>query len=347
MNRLTYFPLFICVFLASLLVISCQEEPPSDELDLEAAGQPLEITPPEDFRIVGYYRMADLNRDDPADFPFEYLTHVNLAFVNPETDGTYTQDLSNIGPFLEEAHRHDVKVLISIAGGGTHDYYRELLLDENRAGFIDNMMDVVLETGVDGVDVDLEGSAIDENYEAFVVELGERLHQHDLLMTSALAIYYSDQYTQEALDAYDFINVMIYDRTGPWRPDEPGHHSPYQAAVDDIAYFRERWNIPRDRLVSGAPFYGYAFTAGEPNPDQPVRTMTYGEIVDAFPGSQWADQWPIGDGYVIFYNGIPTMINKTIHAKQHAGGIMIWQLGGDHDGEYSLLRKIHEVANSF
>ena len=26
--------------------------------------------------------------------------------------------------------------------------------------------------------------------------------------------------TQEALEAYDFINVMVYDKTGVWRPND-------------------------------------------------------------------------------------------------------------------------------
>ncbi len=43
--------------------------------------------------------------------------------------------------------------------------------------------------------------------------------------------------TQEALEAYDFVNVMVYDKTGIWRPDVIGPHSPFSFAEDAIKYY--------------------------------------------------------------------------------------------------------------
>ena len=56
-------------------------------------------------------------------------------------------------------------MLFSIAGGGTHPYYHDLLKEDK--GFLYRKPDgAVLKYNVDRIDVDIEGSDIDENYEA-------------------------------------------------------------------------------------------------------------------------------------------------------------------------------------
>ena len=72
--------------------------------------------------------------------------------------------------------------------------------------------------------------------------------------------------------------------------------------------------------------------------------MDYGEIVSKFPGAESADQLDMGEGRVMYYNGIPTIKMKTVLAKAEASGIMIWQLSGDAPGSKSLLETIHETV---
>jgi hypothetical protein len=48
----------------------------------------------------------------------------------------------------------------------------------------------------------------------------------------------------------------------------------------------------------------------------------------------------------MYYNGIPTMRQKTHLAMERAGGVMIWQLGGDARGSKSLLKVINDTAYS-
>ena len=288
------------------------------------------------FRIVGYYSIRSA-MDDYGNFPFKKLTHVNLYFLNPDSLGYFTRDLSGLKGFIDKAHRKNVKVLFSIAGGGTHPYYHDLLKEDKRVFFIGNLMEQVLKYNVDGIDVDIEGSDIDENYEAFVTELAIALKQQNKLITSAVAVYYKDQLTDHALAAYDFLNIMVYDWTGPWRPAQPGHHSTYDDAVEDLEYFGNIRNIPKEKLVLGVPFYGYGFAS---DASVPVKTMNYRQIIASYPGSATADQWEIENGMTMYYNGLPTIISKTRLAKERASGIMIWQLGGDAKGSNSLLKAI-------
>lgn len=292
-----------------------------------------------DFKVVGYYSLRSA-LENPRDVPFRHLTHVNLWFFNPDSLGNFTQDLSGLEPFIKKAHRKDVKVLFSIGGGSKQKQYHKLLKDEYRPALVTNLVDQALRYNVDGIDVDLEGSDIDDNYENFVIELGKALRKHNKLLTAAIAIYYKDQFTDKALAQYDFVNVMSYDRTGPWRPEKPGPHAAYEHAVEDLDYFGTVRKIPKEKMTLGVPFYGYGYG---PELTSPAISMSFGEIVSSFPGAQDVDQWTRDDGKIIYYNGIPTIRKKTELAKQKASGIMIWQVRGDAKGSKSLLKTIHKT----
>ena len=134
---------------------------------------------------------------------------------------------------------------------------------------------------------------------------------------------------------------MSYDHTGPWRPEKPGPHSPYAEAEAALTYFGVERRIPKDKLVLGVPFYGYGFG---PDLTSTAVTMSFGQIVSTFAGSELTDQWDMPGGKTMYYNGIPTIKRKTLLAREKASGIMIWQILGDAPGDKSLLAAINEVA---
>jgi len=291
------------------------------------------------FKVVGYYALQSA-LEGGKDAPLKRLTHVNLWFLNPDSLGTFSQDLTALDRFVTKAHRKNVKVLFSIGGGSKQPQYLRLLKDEFRAGFIENLVGVALRTNVDGIDVDLEGSDISKEYEDFVTELAQALRAHDKIITAAIAIYYKDQLSDKALAQYDFVNVMSYDRTGPWRPEKPGPHAAYEHAVEDLEYFATERKIPREKMTLGVPFYGYGYG---PELTSPAISMNYAEIVSTFRGAEHVDEWKRDDGKILYYNGIPTIRRKTELARSKAGGIMIWQVRGDAKGSKSLLKAIHDV----
>lgn len=308
---------------------------------LTSISCPLNARHPEsDFKVIGYYSLSSA-MDGNQKIPFKQLTHINLSFLNPDTLGNFSRDYSPLRKFVNKAHKKNVKVLISIGGGGEHPYYHNLLREENRALFIQNLVSQVMMYNLDGIDVDIEGNDIDKNYEAFVSELRQTLKQHQKIITAAVAVYYKDQMSDKALDQFDFVNIMVYDRTGPWRPEKPGQHSSFADAVEDLDYFGTVRNIPKEKMVLGVPFYGYGFG---PDIISPVKTMDYNQIVSTFRGAESADQWIMNDGMIMYYNGIPTITKKTELAKEKASGIMIWQVRGDARGSKSLLKAINKAA---
>jgi len=289
------------------------------------------------FKIVGYYSLRSAMTDAVSEAPFDMVTHINLWFLNPDTIGNFNEDFSALKPFIDAAHAKNVKVLASIGGGSPHPYYHALLKDDKRRLFISNLISVVEKNNLDGIDVDLEGGDIDENYENFVVELAKELRSRNKLVTAAIAVYYKDKLSDKALAQYDFVNVMSYDRTGSWRPEKPGPHSTYAHAVEDLDYFGKERAIPKEKMVLGVPFYGYGFG---PELTSPAISMNYGQIVTQFPGAEAFDEFKMPDGKILYYNGVATIKQKTALAKEKASGIMIWQLKGDANGEHSLLKAI-------
>jgi GH18 family chitinase len=295
------------------------------------------------FKIVGYYFLNAALRDtaqaDSAYLFLNKITHLNIAFINPDSSGYFRDDLA-IDSLIKKAHGKNVKVLASIAGGGSHAYYFALLQDNKRKIFIENLVAMVNRYQLDGIDVDLEGDDIDDNYEKFVVELAASLHASNKIVTAAIATTYKNKLPDRALKQFDFVNVMSYDRTGPWRPQDPGDPSPFVMAVEDLDYWHNVRGIPKNKLVLGLPFYGYGFG----KIDSPVVSMNYKQIVARYP-DELSDTMHFSDSVVMYYNSIATIKRKTRLALQKGGGVMIWQLLGDADGNRSLLSVIDNVVH--
>lgn len=214
-----------------------------------------------------------------------------------------------------------MKVLVSIGGGVAPAYYATLLADKNsRAKLVSSLASSTDQYKLDGINVDLEGQLVDANYETFVVEVNALLKPKGKLLTTAVATAYAPQYTDKALAQFDFINIMSYDKTGPWRPEKAGPHSPYSMAVDDLVYWGGTRSIAKEKLSLGLPFYGYGFGNGVP------EDVAFSEIIKKYPGSETKDELTDPAGGTIYYNGVPTIRNKTIPALQQAGGIIVWQL---------------------
>src|SRR5215212_11864692 len=69
------------------------------------------------FKIVGYYPIDEAMKVDTSQVPFDKLTHIILAFVNPDSSGNLNQNFGALIPFTKAAHNHKVKILYSIGGG--------------------------------------------------------------------------------------------------------------------------------------------------------------------------------------------------------------------------------------
>src|SRR6185503_755799 len=173
-----------------------------------------------------------------ASFDLSRLNYLNI-FFNSEDANHKLRHLPHLDSTISAAHQQRVIVLGSIANGTS----LSLLTDTNRADFIDSLVKSVEELHLDGIDVDLEGNSINSDYEGFVADLSAALKSKGKLLTAAIATWESGWLTDKALSYFDFLNIMSYDATGPWRPNEPGQHSPYSMAVADLDYWTNKRDI--------------------------------------------------------------------------------------------------------
>ena len=290
------------------------------------------------FRVVGYMpRGADLSGQ--AGLPdLGKITHLNIAFMNPDSTGIFPVDES-VNTLTGLAHAKGVSVLLSIGGGNPPAWLKTLLGGSHQASLVQALTALTEQYNCDGIDVDLEGDFIDSNYESFVTNLAIALRAKKKLMTAAIATAYANSYTDAALAQFDFVNVMSYDKTGPWAPSKPGQHAPLSMAVDDLAYWGGTRGLPKAKMTLGLPFYGYGFGANAP------ESMSYQDIVNKYPASWNVDQLTVPGGGIVYYNGAATIQDKTALAVKNAGGVMIWQLLQDASGETSLLKAINLILN--
>lgn len=298
-------------------------------------GERMKMKEGKDFPVVAYVMCKTPETIDKIDF--SSITHIHFAFVNPDSTGRFAYNPC-LDSLVKVAHANGVKVMASIGGGSAPEYYSHLLQDKNRRKLVTGLVTLASDYNLDGIDVDLEGGRIDENYNALVSELATELKPLNKQLSAAIATVYKDRLTDSALREFDYITIMSYDKTGPWRPEVAGHHSPYTMAVEDLEYWTKTRKLNPKKVYLGVPFYGYSFGKNG------ASSMTYSDIVAKFPGAEKKDQLKMPDGSTLYYNGIPTIVKKVKLARNNAGGIMFWQLMGDTTGEKSLLRAINNTA---
>lgn len=314
-NKLRCFPDFIAILL--LLICSCSH--------LQS----------QEFKKVGYlptYRFSLID-----DIEFDKLTHLNIAFANPDANGLLSTNGVDITPIVERAHEADLEVFIALAGGAAQlSDWEEWIKPNNRSAFIQDIIDYTLSHNLQGIDVDLEWGNVNDDYSGFVLELRDSIDQYDLGYSVAFpGTYRYPEVSDEALFSFDWVNLMVYDLTGPWQPSNPGPHSPYSFAFSSIDYW-EALGLDKSDMTLGVPFYGYDFT-NQSN----VSSVRFSDMVALDPAYAQLDQ--VGQ---IYYNGLMTIEQKTQLAFDELSGIMIWELGQDSFDEFSLLNRINETIDA-
>lgn len=305
------------------------------ELDIVTADsvKNAENDTPSERRVVGY--LPDWSYSFYKELDFSTLTHINIAFCNPDTNG----ELSNYIPdqemkaIVEKAHENDVKVLAALGGGGGCDNYPALLKDEAAmVTFNENIMEYCEKYDLDGIDLDIElgsNSELWEYYDEWCVSLRKLCDERDYLMTTATAQWVAVRVSDETFSYFDFLNVMAYDNEA-----SPESHSTYAFAQECLDFFHIDRGIAKDKLVLGVPFYGRGYHA-----DGSLDWNSYVSFSDIVASDTANYHKDVFEG--VAYNGADTMRKKCGLARDY-GGIMIWEITQDCTGEYSLLSLIKD-----
>ena len=294
---------------------------------------------PDDFKIIGYLPGRSV---DTATIAFHRLTHINFAFAIPAKNGGGLDALRNadkLAALVKKAHRHNVKVFISIGGwsigdgGGDDSRFHRLAADPvERNYFVIKTMELVRRFNLDGVDVDWEYPDVEnrsaEDNVLLMRQLGDSLHAINKELTAAV-VHYGNQgegTKDEIFEIVDWLNLMAYDDD----KGQPVPHSPYSLAEKSINYWVKERGLPPQKAVLGLPFYG------KPRKE---NLSHYKDLLAA-----GAD--PMKDEFdSVYYNGVATIKRKTeLALKEGLAGVMIWEISQDTQDDRSLLKAINEVV---
>ena len=293
------------------------------------------------FKIVGYYSGALFN--EPVEkLQTDKLTHIIYAFLIPKEDGNLValEKPDQLRELVEQAHNDGAKVYIALGGWSYQGtplvtaFESVAASDEKRALLINNVCLLLKEYGLDGVELDWEHPNQNSigNYEKLVVELKSALDRDGKELTAALNGAWSTTagpevsklMTDACLGSFSFINVMAYDMNN-------AEHSPLWFAETSINYWLNR-GVPAEKIVLGMPLYArpswkqYRHLAAE-NPEYAYIDYVAGEPLESY------------------YNGLNTLREKTYIAMKKAGGVMLFDVNEDTDGETSVVSMIRALQD--
>lgn len=225
--------------------------------------------------VLGYYP-AWRSGLAPAGIDYRAFTHLAVAFASPTPDGGIARSpLLASRAVTSRAHRHGVKVLLSLGGGGSASaHFAGIMRDRAKADrFIGETMRLVKEARYDGIDCDWEfpDNAEDADNLVRLVRRYRTACPKAVLTMAVNAIGGMNRWFnhRELLPLFDFLNLMTYDFHGPWS-GHAGHNSPLGEVRSDpcgglnncaasIGYWRFVKEFPAEKLLLGIPSYGRSF----------------------------------------------------------------------------------------
>ena len=322
----------------------------------------------------------------------DYITHINYAFghvneefngvminrpprpgANNDNDGRATSEDRLRSIVALKQQKPSLKIMLSIGGWGS-GRFSEMAADEaNRLAFAADCQRVVLEFGLDGIDMDWEYptssaariSASPEDTKNFTLlmrDIRQAIGKDKLLtFASASNAGYVDF---AAIEPYvDFVNIMTYDiitngsghHAGLYRSEltgTPGSNVSCEESVE--AHVKA--GFPIHRLVLGMPFYGHGRdqvpgyidfkniinrrgVLGIITRDGETILEDHREMWDA---TAQAPYWVDGDGKFVLSYETPRSIALKCEWLKRKGmlGAMYWDYPAD-DSEETLQKAVY------
>lgn len=278
------------------LVAACGGTPPSTPTD--ASGDPVTSAPTfprpatpvpdpqhETFGFVPYWEMDETIADHLATVDLTTLalfsvTHTRRGELDAEQNGARRIRGEPGTRMIREAHERGTRVELVYTAFGA-DKNRQFYDDPAaQARWIEVLVELVAELGLDGVNVDVEGLALDDvlDYGLFVGDLRTALLARDPDAQVSVATQANDRGAAMALAAAangaDRIFLMGYDYH--WEASNAGATSPIDrldGEERDLVWTLDRYasvGVPVDRTILGLPLYGLTWPVIGPGVGSPA-----------------------------------------------------------------------------
>lgn len=326
--------------------------------------------------IVGYY--PDWGKwNTPVytwkEVPYEKLTHVLWSFISPDSlgnlRGNAIDDPADLDSMVALAHKVNTKVIISLGGAGSCEYFASVRKDQNlRANFVHNLMNFIKDHNLDGVDMDWEYSSVpvaSEDtiaYNRLLSDIRDSLPQEKTLSAAIpCSDYYGKYFNIDAMkDKLDWFGFMTYDITGYWdelarynSPLYPNGNRTTWSWKETAEYWGNR-GVPAEKMVFGIPFFGFEFDAATGPASTFNGNATYLEYKNIccrtdqeyFFDSVALVPYAVSSGSYTTFDDPKSASLKTQWVKDNQyAGVMIWELSQDimEDGSQPMLSAIYET----
>ncbi len=234
---------------------------------------------------VGFSNSANTAMfNDISPFFFSALPDGTIGLVGSQTQLTAT---------VQAAQSRGLTVLPSITDGSGKWMMATVILANttSRTQHVNNIVNLVVSSGFDGIDLDYEGFAFTDGsaswattrpvWVAFVAELAAALHANNKLLSVTIPPTWMDVnvlrgywvYDPQQMGVYaDRVKLMVYD----WSVSSPGPISP-MSWVDRVIAYNDPI-VPNHKLQLGVPVYGRNWgrkvNANEFCPDGALRTTS-------------------------------------------------------------------------
>jgi chitinase len=320
----------LCVL--ALLLTSCSTAafPTATPIPSETTTPLPTMTPiSSPFKIIAYATDGVVE----SIIPYDQLTHINYAFLIPNTDGTFApfSTGSKLAQIVAHGHSKNVKVMISVGGWGWDQQFEAMAANpESRSAFVQNLRAFVDQFQLDGADIDWEYPEAGQSSQSFLALSKElRNAMPDKLLTMAVVSYgdHALGIPDQSFALFDFVNVMTYDGSD---------HATMEQFQKGLDYWSGR-GLSKEKIVMGVPFYSHV-------KDSTAQGVPFLKLIQADPAAAQVDEFNYY-GMTEIYNGIPTVQKKTRIAMEKASGIMFWALDHDAHGEFSLVNAIYQTAH--
>ena len=196
----------------------------------------------------------------------EGINVVSPSFYEITASGDIDENIGRNGKnYIEWAHANGYKVwpMVSNSELGSLDAVSKLLSTyENREYLIDNIIDELIDAGVDGVNIDFENmyQKDKDNYSRFLIELAPRLREAGLTLSVDVTAPDGSETWSLCFDrnvigqVADYIIFMGYDQNGV-SATKAGTVAGADWVELNIKKFLGQEGVSKDNLILAMPFY--------------------------------------------------------------------------------------------
>ena len=304
-------------------------------------------------KIVGY--LPYWKYDTYEDLDYSLLTEINYFSAELDSYGNIINDhnWSSIA-FIDYAQERGVKIKLCATLFGSDELTILLSSESNRQNAISSLLNLVIERGADGIDIDFELLPLSQraNLVTFMVELSDTFHEYieDPIITMATpAIDWSNAWDYNQLaQITDGLFIMGYNyfyagsnQAGPISP-LGGYFYDIDYTVDD---YLNKTSYQTDKLILGLPYYGYdwpvldSFMNSETTSQGIAKTHEQAMNLKDVHGSNYNNDsnapwisYNSSNWQQCWYEDSLSISSKYSYAKNNdLAGIGIWALGYDNN----------------